>query len=105
MVTVHKGPEVDRLPTRFGRVGRHRILHITVEVNPWCVIVEGFEINLMVSGIKDQACVMPLPQVGHSMQSYSNVSLSWRSKIGRQQGDLGAQINPSDFYAPLQDAN
>ena len=100
MVTVHKGPEAGGLSARFGRVGRHRLLNITVEVNPWLVIVEGFEINLRLSGNKDQACVVLLSHVGHHVQRCSKVSLSWRSKVGRQQGDLGTQVNPSDLYAP-----
>ena len=100
MVSFHKSPEADRLPTRFGRVVGHRLFHITVKVNPWLVIVEGFGINLRVSGIKYQAGVMPLPQAGHDMQRCGKMSLLWRSKVGRQQGDLGAQINPSNFYEP-----
>ena len=90
MVTVHKSSEVNRIAAWFRRVGRHRFLHITVKVNPWLIIVESFKINLRVSGIKDQAGVVPLLQVGHDMQRCIKVSLSWRSEVGGQQGDLGA---------------
>ena len=93
MVTVYKDPAVNGLSTRFGRVGRHGLLNITVEVNLWLVIVEGFETNLRVSVIKDQACVMLLPHVGHCVQRYSKVSLLWRRKVGRQQGYLGAILS------------
>ena len=105
MITVNKGSQVDGLSARFRRIERDRLFDVAIEVNPWLVIIEDFVVNLGVSGVKSQTCVVLLAQIRHHIQRSDEVSLSRRSEVGRQQGNLCAQIDSTDLNAPSEYSN